>query len=147
MKINWARFVIGALVITVICFLTDGFMHERLLGTDWENVYRGLGVAEPVHEPSGIVYFVVFEIGRGVLSMLLYVLMRGCCGAGPKTAVFAAIAAWFAFSLTGPAQFIPLGFFSQGLWFKAGAIQLITSIVATLAGAALYKDARTALTN
>jgi hypothetical protein len=93
-----------------------------------------------------LIYFVIFELGRGFLSMFLYVLMRGCCGAGPKTAVFAAIAAWFAFSLTGPAQFIPLGFFSHALWIKAGAIQLIVSIVATLAGAALYKDARTPAT-
>ncbi len=140
MKINWTRFAIGALVVTLICFLTDGFMHERLLGSEWEVVYHRFGTSEPPHQPTSIIYFVIFEIGRGVLSMFLYVLMRGCCGAGPKTAVFAAIAAWFAFSLTGPAQFIPLGFFSHGLWFKAGAIQLITSIVATLAGAALYKD-------
>lgn len=144
MKINWARFLLGALVITVICFFTDGFMQERLLGDDWEAVYHRFGwLNAPPHTPTALIYFGIFEIGRGVLSMFLYVLMRGCCGAGPKTAVFAAIAAWFAFSLTGPAQFIPLGFFSQGLWFKAGAIQLLTSIIATLAGAALYKDART----
>jgi hypothetical protein len=47
---------------------------------------------------------------------------------------------WIAFSLTGPAQFIPLGFFSNALWIKTAGFQLITSIVATLAGAALYKD-------
>ena len=146
MKINWARFLIGALVITVICFLADGFMHERLLGNDWEDVYQRFGGGEPPHQPTSLIYFVIFELGRGFLSMFLYVLMRGCCGAGPKTAVFAAIAAWFAFSLTGPAQFIPLGFFSHALWIKAGAIQLIVSIVATLAGAALYKDARTPAT-
>ena len=142
MKINWARFAIGALVVAVICFLTDGFMHERLLESDWQSVYRGLRAVEPSHQTSSLIYFMIFEIGRGVISMFFYVLMRGCCGAGPKTAVFAAIAAWFAFSVTGPAQFIPLGFFSHALWFKAGVIQLITSIVATLGGAALYKDVR-----
>ena len=67
--------------------------------------------------------------------------MRTSLGAGPKTAVLAAIAAWFAFSVTGPAQFIPLGFFSNALWFKASAIQFVTSIIATIAGAALYKNA------
>jgi len=143
MKLNWSRFVIGALVVTVICFFSDGFMHEKLLANDWKSIYAASGVAEPQEHSTALLYFFIFEIGRGVLSMFLYVLMRGCCGAGPKTAVFAAIAAWFAFSLTGPAQFIPLGFFSNQLWLKAGAIQLITSIVATLAGAALYKDART----
>ncbi|HEX7295433.1 MAG TPA: hypothetical protein VF251_06755 [Pyrinomonadaceae bacterium] len=142
MKINWPRFLIGALIITVICFLSDGFMHEKLLSNDWKGIYSASGMTEPQEHSTALIYFLIFEIGRGVLSMLLYVLMRGCCGAGPKTAVYAAIAAWFAFSLTGPAQFIPLGFFSHQLWLKAGAIQFITSVLATLAGAALYKDAR-----
>ena len=141
MKINWARFLLGALVITLICFFTDGFMHERLLGADWKALFDGLGVTPPSHEPSALIYFVIFDVGRGFVSMFLYVLMRGCCGAGPKTAVFAAIAAWFAFSVTCPAQFIPLGFLSTQLWLKAAAIQFLTSIISTLAGAALYKDA------
>jgi hypothetical protein len=72
--------------------------------------------------------------------MMFYVTMRSFFGAGPKTAVLAGIVGWIAFSLTGPVQFIPLGFFSNALWLKVGAIHLITSIIATIAGAALYKD-------
>jgi hypothetical protein len=72
--------------------------------------------------------------------MIVYVLMRGCCGAGPKTAAWSGVVVWLAFSVTGPAQFIPLGFFSHALWLKAGAFQLITSVLGTLAGAALYKE-------
>jgi hypothetical protein len=49
--------------------------------------------------------------------------------------------AWAAFSIAGPAQFVPLGFFSHALWVKAGAFQLATSVLAVVAGAALYKDA------
>jgi len=119
-------------------------MHERLLGADWKALFDGLGVTPPSHQPSALIYFVIFDVGRGFMSMFLYVLMRGCCGAGPKTAVFAAIAAWFAFSVTCPAQFIPLGFLSTQLWLKAAAIQFLTSIISTLAGAALYKDATSA---
>jgi len=73
--------------------------------------------------------------------MMFYVLMRAFFGAGPKTAVLAGIVGWIAFSLTAPAQFIPLGFFSNALWLKVGVIHLVISIVATIAGAALYKDA------
>ena len=91
-----------------------------------------------------MVYFAFFELGRGFIAMLLYVTMRAFFGAGPKTAVLAGIASWIAFSLTGPAQFIPLGFFSTALWFKVGALQLLTSIIATIAGAATYKDTRQA---
>ena len=116
-------------------------MHEQLLKTDWQAIYTGLRAVEPQHQSSSLAYFGIFELGRGLISSLLYVTMRPHFGPGPKTAVLAGIAGWIAFSLTGPAQFIPLGFFSNALWLKVAALQLVTTILATIAGAAMYKDA------
>jgi hypothetical protein len=138
--INWGRLVLGGLVAAIIMFLTDGFIHERIVNTDWHAVYAGLRAAEPEPHGTSMVYFALFELGRGFIAMLFYATMRTHFGAGPKTAVVAGIASWVAFSLTGPAQFIPLGFYSTALWMKVGALHLITSIIATIAGAALYKD-------
>jgi hypothetical protein len=138
--INWGRLVLGGLVAAIIMFLTDGFIHERIVNTDWHAVYAGLRAAEPEPHGTSMVYFALFELGRGFIAMLFYATMRTHFGAGPKTAVLAGIASWVAFSLTGPAQFIPLGFYSTALWMKVGALHLITSIIATIAGAALYKD-------
>lgn len=140
LKINWVRVIVGGLVAAIITFFSDGLLHERLLSTDWKAVYANLGIAEPEHNSIGIAYFAVFELGRGFLSIFLYALMRPHSGPGPKTAALAGVVAWLAFSIAGPAQFIPLGFFSNALWVKAGAFQLITSIVAAIAGAALYRD-------
>jgi hypothetical protein len=104
-------------------------------------VYQQLGVSFPTEEHAGhMVYFAIFELGRGFISLLVYVLMRERCGPGPKTAALAGVVAWIAFSVTGPSQFIPLGFFSNALWAKTMGFQLITSILAAIAGAALYKD-------
>ena len=144
-KVNWPRLLLGTLIAAVIMFLTDGFLHERVLKNDWIAVFANLGLGEP-REASGhavpsLVYFFIFELGRAFIALFLYALMRAFFGAGPKTAVLAAIVGWLAFSVTGPAEFIPLGFFSHALWLKAAALQLITSIAATLAGAALYRDA------
>ena len=139
-RINWGRLVLGGLVAAIIMFFTDGFIHERIVETDWQAVYAGLRAAEPEPHGGGMIYFALFEIGRAFIAMLFYATMRTHFGAGPKTAAVAGIASWFAFSLTGPAQFIPLGFFSTALWIKVGALHLITSIIATIAGAALYKD-------
>ena len=141
LKINWGRLVIGGLVAAIIAFFTDGLFHESIVGSDWKAVYDNLGVLPPEENMIHMIYFAVFELGRGFVSMFLYVLMRQHCKPGPKTAALAGVVAWLAFSVTGPAQFIPLGFFSNILWLKAGAFQLVTSIVAALAGAALYKDA------
>lgn len=140
-RINWGRLILGGLIATIIMFFTDGFIHEKLVMADWKAVYAGLGAAEPDAHGSSMAYFALFELGRGFISMLLYATMRAYFGAGPKTAVIAGIAGWIAFSLTGPAQFIPLGFFSHALWLKVGALHLVTSIVATILGAMVYKDA------
>ena len=140
-KINWVRLLLGGLIAAIICFMTDGFLHERLVSADWLEVYRNLGGPLPKAEHAGqIVYFVIFELGRGFILMYVYVLMRPQCGPGPKTAVCAAVVTWIAFSLTGPAQFIPLGFYSIALWTKVAAFQFVTSILAALAGGVLYKS-------
>jgi len=140
-QINWGRLIVGSLIAAIIMFVADGFIHETIAKADWRALYEALGAREPEPHGSSMIYFAIFELGRGFTAMMLYVLMRAFFGAGPKTAVLAGIVGWIAFSLTGPVQFIPLGFFSNALWLKVGAIQLIVSIVATIAGAALYKDA------
>lgn len=140
-SINWGRLIAGGLIAAIIMFFADGFIHERLVNADWRAIYAGLRAVEPEPHGTSMVYFAIFELGRGLISMLFYATMRTHFGPGPKTAVLAGIASWVAFSLTGPAQFIPLGFFSNSLWLKVGALHLVTSIVATIAGAAMYKDA------
>ncbi|HKY45414.1 MAG TPA: hypothetical protein VJM50_20140 [Pyrinomonadaceae bacterium] len=140
-QINWGRLFLSSLVAAIIMFATDGFIHETITKADWTAVYDGLRATMPEPHGTSMAYFAVFELGRGFTAMMFYVLMRAFFGAGPKTAVLAGILGWIAFSLTGPVQFIPLGFFSNALWLKVGAIHLVTSIVATIAGAALYKDA------
>src|SRR4029450_9940824 len=84
-RINWTRLLIGGIVTTVIMFGSDGFLHENLLNTDWKAIYDNLKSAEPHHSATGVLYFVVFELGRGFISLFLYALMRSFFGAGPKT--------------------------------------------------------------
>lgn len=141
-KINWTRLLIGGLVATIILLFTDGLLHERLLEADWKAIYDNLGArALPdEHNPSALVYFAIFELGRGFLSLFIYVLIRPLFSPGPKTATLAGVITWLALSVAGPAQFIPLGFYSHALWLKVAAFQLITSVVACIAGAALYKE-------
>jgi hypothetical protein len=140
-KVNWGRLLIGALVAAIICFLSDGFFHEKVVAADWTAVYDGIRAVSPEVHGTGLAYFALFEIGRGFLAVFLYVMMRPHYGAGPKTAVMAALVTWFAVSITTPAQFIPLGFYSNALLVKVGIYQLIITIIATIAGAAIYRDA------
>lgn len=138
-KINWGRFLLAVLISSIIFFVTDGLMHNKILEEQWKVVFAGM-TAPPPHNPASFAYFGLFEIGRGFISILVYVLLRPMTGPGPRTAVIAALAGWFAFSVAGPAQFIPLALFTNSLWIIGGAVQLVASLIGTLAGAASYKQ-------
>lgn len=140
-RLNWVRLIIGGIIASAIAFLTDGLFHERVVAADWAAVYTALGLREPEHGAAGIPYFVVFDLGRGFVAIFLYVMMRRHFKPGWQTAALAGLVAWIAFSVTGPAQFIPLGFYSTALWVKVAGFQLATSIIGTIAGAAVYKEA------
>ena len=145
-KISWGRLFIGGLIAAVILFLTDGFLHENLVKEYWQYLYQGLGGQPPPAHNLSMVYFFIFELGRAFAAMLFYVLMRPFYGAGPKTAVISAIMAWFVCSVTGPAEFIPLGFYGRRLWVVVAGFQFVTSIVANLIAAWIYRDPVTAAT-
>jgi hypothetical protein len=139
-RVNWGRFVLGGFIASVIAFLTDGLLHEKVIHGLWEQLMSGLNIVEREHDPSALLYFALFDLGRGFVSLFLYVMMRARYGPGPKTAVWAGVVGWIAFCVTCPAQFIPLGFFSVALWGAANAFQLVTSVLSTLAGAAAYSE-------
>ena len=139
-NVNWGRFILGALIVAAICFVSDGFLHQRVVDDQWQAVIDALGAKFPEHAGWAMVWFVVFEAGRGFLTMYTYVLLRPRLGPGPKTATWAGVVAWVAFSLTGPAQFIPLGFYSDSLWISVGLYQLVFSIIAAIVGAAPYSE-------
>jgi len=138
--VNWGRFILGALIVAVICFVTDGFLHQRVVHEEWLAVYNALGATPPGHSGFKMIWFIVFEAGRGFLAMYTYVLLRPRLGPGVKTATWAGVVTWVAFSLAGPAQFIPLGFYSEALWIYVGIYQLVFTIIAAIVGAAPYSE-------
>jgi len=138
--VNWGRFTAGALIAAAILFVSDGFLHQRVVTSLWHAVYEALAATPPDHSGFAMAWFFVYEAGRGFLAMFLYVLLRPRLGAGAKTAAWAGVVTWVAFSLTGPAQFIPIGFSSPELWFSIAVYQLVFTLIAAIAGAAPYSE-------
>ena len=139
-NVNWGKFILGALIVAAICFVSDGFLHQRVVNEQWGAVIAALGATVPEHAGFSMIWFVVFEAGRGFLAMYVYVLLRPRLGPGVTTATWAGVVTWVAFSLTGPAQFIPLGFYSVSLWAFVGIYQLVFTIIAAIVGAAPYSE-------
>jgi hypothetical protein len=140
-SINWARLALGALIAAAICFVSDGFLHQRVVDGQWAAVEQALGIVGREHAHGWtMIYFIIFELGRGFLTLFVYALLRPRLGPGVTTAAWAGFVAWLAYSFTGPVQFIPLGFFSAELWVSAGVYQLVASIIAGIAGASVYRE-------
>ncbi len=71
----------------------------------------------------------------------LYAAIRPRYGAGPKTAVWAGLAVWVAGVLLPNAVFMgAAGLFPASLTVMTTAAGIVELVVATLAGAALYKE-------
>jgi hypothetical protein len=145
-KINFGRLFIGGLIASILLFVSDGILHEHIVKQYWEFLYQGLGGKAPEGHATSMVYFFIFEMGRGFGAIFLYALMRPFHGPGPKTAILAAIAAWLAFSVTAPAEFIPLGFYGRRMWVIIAGYQLVTAILTNLLAAWIYRDPATAAT-
>jgi hypothetical protein len=141
-RVNWARLLAGGAVATLICFATDGLMHNHMLEADWARLFEALSAQPPKqHEhAAALISFFDYELGRGLGAVFIYVMMRARYGPGPKTALWAGLVTWLVCSVSGPAQFIPLGFYSHALWWKVGAVHLVTTLAASLAGAAIYRE-------
>jgi hypothetical protein len=84
-RINWGRLILGGLVAAIMMFFADGFIHERLVRTDWTAVYAGLRAAMPEPHGSSMVYFALYELGRGLIAMMFYATMRTHFGPAPRS--------------------------------------------------------------
>ena len=139
-SINLGRVVAGGLVAGVVANVIDFVTNTYVLAADmaaWAPT-RNLDPAAINSGPVAVTWIVVdFIFGLTVVST--YAAMRPRFGAGPKTAMLAALALWVAVTavLFG---FTQMGVFSMALFVKGSIAALINALVASVAGAAVYKE-------
>jgi hypothetical protein len=139
MKINFGRVLLGGFVAGLILSVGEFLLNEKVLGAQMKALMK----THKFDEPPG--YFVPVAIALtillGVVIVLGYAAIRPRFGAGPKTAIIAALFAWFGIYLYNG--------IIQGLVFSTSrnmlliilAWGLVEYILATLVGAWLYKEA------
>jgi hypothetical protein len=136
-KINWTRVFLGGLVAGVIINLFEIVWSGVVLAERWKAAMSALG--RPL--PSAAVWIFALEaVGMGIAAVWLYAALRPRFGPGPKTAVLAALGYWvigYALPAVGIGQ---TGLFSVRLLAITHLGGLVEIILATLAGASLYKE-------
>ena len=143
-KIAWGRVILGGVVAGILWFIFEGVVQGYLLGQEWHTAMAALGRSEEEMK-AGAGHFMLLVSAwcflAGIAGVWLYAAIRPRFGPGPQTAVTAGIGLW-AMIYFAPSIFD----FALHLWpSKLILIPMFTSffesIIATLVGAWLYKEA------
>jgi hypothetical protein len=138
-KINLGRLALGGLIASILMFVGDGVVHGVLLKDGWTAIMTALKL--PMEDPkAGMPYHLLYDLCKGFAAVGCYVSIRPRFGAGVKTALFAGVIIW---GLTIPVPLlgmIPSHFFGRMFALKWSLFALVPHLIATVAGAALYKE-------
>lgn len=139
MNINLGRVLLGGIVAGIILNIGEFLLNDMVLGAQMKAFLTAHNFTEP--GPSFIVVAVGGTLVLGIVIVLGYAAIRPRFGAGPKTAVIAALFAWFGIYLySGIINGILFGIPMSTILMVIGW-GLVEYVLATLAGAALYKEA------
>jgi hypothetical protein len=137
-SINWNRVLLGGLVAGVIVDISEGLLNGVFLAQDWANAMKAL--SKPEVSASGIAAFNVMGLAIGIFAVWLYAAIRPRFGAGPKTALGAGLATWvIGYVLPSVAPAVT-HLYSRRLVAIGVTVGLIEILLATVAGAYLYKE-------
>jgi hypothetical protein len=136
--INFGRVVAGGLVAGLVANVFDFVITSYLLASDLEATIARLNLNAAAMDAS-VWVFVVVDFIWGLLLVFTYAAIRPRFGPGPKTAVISGLLPWLAISLL-EAQISAMGISTLPFYLKGAALYLVSAIVASLVGAALYKE-------
>ncbi len=136
-SVNWRRVWMGgmlaALVMSIAWLPVVLIFRAEAIAT-----LGAMGLSDRVTVPM-MAYVIVVTPGLGILSVWIYAAIRPRYGPGPRTAVIAGLAVWTLSLLTDGAWYA-LGIVPIGSFGFLKALDLVAVVLATLAGARVYRD-------
>ena len=136
--INYGRVILGGLVTGLILNLGEMVLNGFILAKDMDTIFRKCGFGKP--GTSFYVIAVAITFALGITIVLGYAAIRPRFDPGPKTAIVAALFAWFGVYVYGNVISLGLGIVPTRMVIIALAWGLVEYIIATLAGAAIYAE-------
>jgi len=138
-KINFGRVLLGGIVAGVILNLGETVLNGMILAKEMADFFSRCGFKPPA--PTFYAIAIAITLVLGIVIVLGYAAIRPRFGPGPKTAIIAALFAWFGVYLYQNVIALGLGMVPMRLVAIALVWGLIEYIIAALIGAALYKEA------
>jgi hypothetical protein len=138
-KINWGKVALGGLVAGLIIDVVEGILEGVILGPEWRQAMQTLG--HPLRETGvNITLHILLGFAYGLMAVWLYAAIRPRFGAGPKTALYAGLGVWVLGNLLPSVNWGPRGIVPGHLFVIAVMVGLVEIVVATEAGAWLYRE-------
>jgi len=138
-KINATRVLLGGLLAGVVINISEWFWYGLVFMKDVEDAMAAL--SKPVNtDASFVAVMVLWGFLVGILAVWVYAAVRPRFGPGAKTAVRTGLMLWLLVYVQATISFAPMGLFPAKLMLLGLPISLAEIVLATLAGAWVYKE-------
>jgi hypothetical protein len=137
-RINVARVVIGGIVAGLVINVSEFVLNQAVLVSDMNAALARMNL--PPIGGSAIPMFIVLGFVGGLATVWLYAAMRPRFGPGPSTGVITGLVVWFFVYFYGGVALYAMGMFPARTMAISLGWGLGESIIAALAGSALYAE-------
>jgi len=137
-KINFGRVLLGGLVAGLILNVGEWVLNGIVLHQQMQEFFKRCGFPEP--GTNFLVIAVAITFVLGIVIVLGYAAIRPRFGPGPKTAIIAALFAWFGVVVYQNVIAGGLGMEPASLLAMVIGWELVEYLLAALVGAALYSE-------
>jgi hypothetical protein len=138
-KINLGRVLLGGFVTGVVLNLGEWLLNGVVLAKQMSEYMTEHKFPQPTGSAIGVAMAMTFVLG--FVMIFGYAAIRSRFGAGPKTAIIAALFAWFGVVVYPNVIGAAFGFIPTNLLLLLLGWEIVEYVIATVVGAWLYKEA------
>ena len=135
---NIPRILLGGLVAGIVANAGDYLINMYLMVEEGDAMVQRLNLSVAKVQEAAMVWVIV-DLLYGLALVFTYAGFRPRFGPGPKTAVIAGATLWFAICIVF-AGLTAMGIYTQQAFIKSSVLALANTLLATLAGAYLYRE-------
>jgi hypothetical protein len=139
MNINVGRWLLGGFVAGVVLNIGEWLLNGVVLAKQMTAYMTQHNFPQPTGTAIGVAMAMTFVLG--FVMILGYAAIRSRFGPGPKTAVIAALFAWFGVVVYPNVIGAAFGFIPTNLLLLLLGWEIVEYVIAVVVGAWLYKEA------
>jgi hypothetical protein len=136
--INARRVILGGLIAGLVANIFDYGITTLVMAEEFSEMLAKVNVSETASR-SWVPVFAAADFLWGFLLVFTYAAIRPRFGPGWRTAAVGAFILWLSLALA-LVILLALGLHTPQSYFKSAALYLVSALVSSIAGAAMYQE-------